>query len=445
MSGDIEIPPTYYFSGITFNPSFYQSSTSDYLTLSTAKSKFLTYPTAQGTETISNLLTTSIETSTPTTAFNLLSTQTGNVNIANTTTGTAGQTIKIGASTLTSVHCGSIDHKGTTINNSVAPALGDISICDLQTSGNLNLGTGTRITTGNGGAINIGGGLNAANPINIGSVNAVVSSSPINLNTSTAASGAVNIGSASSTTNVKGNFTATGLITADGGLTLNSGDLLTASGGIKSLDYDVSPVGSDFQIAKSQTNGAIYIGHNQTSGALNIGCGTGTSRIAGGDINIGTNGSGTSVGNVNIGYTATTTTVNSKFTSTGLLTANGGITLASGQLLTATGLGILSGQTAINVAAANFTIPSNINRDYYLFCNTNATSYTITLPARLNNQIIRFRNFSGQTLTITAPTTTPATSIYPTDFTTNFITTWTGFLNNTVQTLYCDGTNWLGF
>jgi hypothetical protein len=204
-----ESPPTDYFNGITFNPDFYQSTSSDYLTATDGKKIFLSYPTAQGTETISNLLTTSIETSTPTTAFNLLSTQTGNVNIANTTTGTTGQTIKIGASTLTSVHCGSIDHKGTTINNSVAPALGDISICDLQTSGNLNLGTGTRITTGNGGAINIGGGLNAANPINIGSVNAVVSSSPINLNTSTAASGAVNIGSASSTTNIKGPLTAT--------------------------------------------------------------------------------------------------------------------------------------------------------------------------------------------------------------------------------------------
>jgi len=50
-----ETPPTYYFSGIKFNPSFYTSSSSDYLTKQTAKSYFLSYPTAQGAETISTL------------------------------------------------------------------------------------------------------------------------------------------------------------------------------------------------------------------------------------------------------------------------------------------------------------------------------------------------------------------------------------------------------
>jgi hypothetical protein len=55
MSGSAETPPTYYFSGIKFNPSFYTSSSSDYLTKQTAKSYFLSYPTAQGTETISTL------------------------------------------------------------------------------------------------------------------------------------------------------------------------------------------------------------------------------------------------------------------------------------------------------------------------------------------------------------------------------------------------------
>ena len=55
MSGNTETPPTYYFSGIKFNPLFYTSSSSDYLTKQTAKSYFLSYPTAQGTETISTL------------------------------------------------------------------------------------------------------------------------------------------------------------------------------------------------------------------------------------------------------------------------------------------------------------------------------------------------------------------------------------------------------
>ena len=67
-----EAPPTYYFSGMNFNPDFYQSTTSDYLTLATAKNIFLTYPTAQGTETISALQTSLIQTPTPTEAFNFL-------------------------------------------------------------------------------------------------------------------------------------------------------------------------------------------------------------------------------------------------------------------------------------------------------------------------------------------------------------------------------------
>ena len=51
-----EIPPTDYFNGITFNPDFYQSSSSDYITASTGKSYFLSYPIAQGTETILSAL-----------------------------------------------------------------------------------------------------------------------------------------------------------------------------------------------------------------------------------------------------------------------------------------------------------------------------------------------------------------------------------------------------
>ena len=64
MSGDSEIPPTYYFSGITFNPDFYQAASGDFLTFETAKTSFLTYPTAQGSETITTLNSSSIDTTT---------------------------------------------------------------------------------------------------------------------------------------------------------------------------------------------------------------------------------------------------------------------------------------------------------------------------------------------------------------------------------------------
>jgi hypothetical protein len=48
-------PPYPFYPGLPFNPSFFTSSSSDYLTKQTAKSYFLSYPTAQGTETISTL------------------------------------------------------------------------------------------------------------------------------------------------------------------------------------------------------------------------------------------------------------------------------------------------------------------------------------------------------------------------------------------------------
>ena len=56
-SGDSEIPPTYYFDGILFNPDFYQSSSSDYLTASIGKKLFLSYPISQGSEIFSSNIT----------------------------------------------------------------------------------------------------------------------------------------------------------------------------------------------------------------------------------------------------------------------------------------------------------------------------------------------------------------------------------------------------
>ena len=90
-----ESPPTYYFSGITFNPDFYTGAET-YLTATTGKKHFLSYPTAQGTETIATLYSSKVDSSSGSTAFNFLESQTANLNIGNTTTGTTGQIIKIG-------------------------------------------------------------------------------------------------------------------------------------------------------------------------------------------------------------------------------------------------------------------------------------------------------------------------------------------------------------
>jgi hypothetical protein len=85
--GDAESPPTYYFSGITFNPSFY---TSDYITKETGKKYFLSYPIAQGTETISTLIASTINSSASNDTVNLFNNiTTGTLNLGNTTGTTA--------------------------------------------------------------------------------------------------------------------------------------------------------------------------------------------------------------------------------------------------------------------------------------------------------------------------------------------------------------------
>jgi len=56
-SGDSEPAPSYYFSGIIFNPDFYISASSTYLTQATAKLYFLSYPFSQGSEIFTNNLT----------------------------------------------------------------------------------------------------------------------------------------------------------------------------------------------------------------------------------------------------------------------------------------------------------------------------------------------------------------------------------------------------
>lgn len=357
-SGDANAPPTYYFTDITFNPSFYSTTTGDYLTATTGKNYFLSYPSAQGTETISTLKASSIDSSTTTTAFNFLSSQTANINIGNTTTGTSGQIIKIGPTSATAITVGDLSVIANSINNSTSSANRSVKIGDLQTDGGADLDLGTHVNRL--GEINIGTGNNLSTPtINIGATL---------LNGTVRAGATINIGRMTTNPINIGNASANVIINSSSG-SIKTG-ALTANGGI-------TVTGTPSSI-------------NAAGGSLTI------------------------------GGASTTLIINS----------------STGQLW---------GATTFNIVTANFTIPSSINRDYYLFCNANAATYTITLPTRLTDQIIHIRNFSGQTLTIRAPTTTPTTGLYPTGFTAPFTTTWTGFLNNTVQTFYCDGTNWLGF
>ena len=144
-------PPSPYFNGIVYNPSFFTTTTSTYLN----------YPIAQGTETIKTLKTSSIDSATPTTDMTLFSSQTANLTMATGITGTT----RIGPYTTGSIQIGNIDHQNNNINNASAPTTGTLGFGTLQTSGVLNIGTNTTRT----GNINIGTGATGTMNLNLGS------------------------------------------------------------------------------------------------------------------------------------------------------------------------------------------------------------------------------------------------------------------------------------
>ena len=112
-------------------------------------------------------------------------------------------------------------------------------------------------------------------------------------------------------------------------------------------------------------------------------------------------------------------------------------------ILSAT-IGTLSGKISYETTAVAYTIPSTtINQNYYLFC-TGTTTYQVILPSVFTtNQIIHIRN--GNSVALTIRTNELGTKIYPTGVSTIFTTTYGSFAANTVQNLYSNGTNWIGF
>ncbi len=326
-------PPDPSFSGIDFNPAFFPSTTSDYLE----------FPVAQGTETFGSIFVTDIDTPTPSVDFDLLSSQVGNINFGTSVPTT--KTIKIGASTGTSIHCGSIDLQGTNINNAVASGSGTISLGPSQTTGTLYIGshptTGTRTT----GPINIGTNSVDVTPITIGttgqttivlngtSVKATTKlTTPVldcvtdagTGNTSlsigpSATSGNIVIGAAlgvgdvsiASTQSTGGTVTIGSNNTAT---TLN-GTNVTATTKLSTPAVDSSAAGTNMTIGSNLTTGTLTIGGTQTvdvalasaqtAGNLNIGNGA---RILSSAINIGTGSSTANV--ITMGSSSSSTVLN---------------------------------------------------------------------------------------------------------------------------------------
>ena len=190
-------PPTYTTG--TYNPSFFATTTSG-ITLAQGTALFLqktTPDTASALETFNGgIITGSIDGNSTSNTLVLYPSMglTQNMGIGNAGTAYVSgvPTIQIGGTTGYSVHCGSIDCNGTTINNAVIPATGALSLGSSQTTGVLNIGTGVRATGGNGGAINIGTNASNTAPINIGGNTLATSSNILTLNSTS--TGQVSIG-----------------------------------------------------------------------------------------------------------------------------------------------------------------------------------------------------------------------------------------------------------
>ena len=157
-------PPTYYFNGITFNSAFYTTSSSGGLSQSQANALYLKKNTA---DTASALETFSAGIAT---------------NGINPTTTTGA--IAIGTSSTSTTLAGAV---------SVSNALSTPAIDPVFSGGNFNIGNVT----------------------------------PSTINVGTASATAVNIGSSSALTTTNGALTATGLITANNGLTMGTGKNIT--------------------------------------------------------------------------------------------------------------------------------------------------------------------------------------------------------------------------
>lgn len=282
------------------------------LTYAEAKKYFVSYPIAQGTATITDLITGEISYQSPASGstFEIGTNQ------------VSGGTIKIGptgSAVGVSVHCANLDFRNNAMNNATSNTGGDISIASLQTTGTLNIGTAIRTV-----------------PINIGN------------NTSASNTGGVNVGSR--------------------GLAGTGGGPLNLYG--TAIDINCANITTAPMTLSTYVNNPITIA---SAGNLNL------NSTNAGTVYLGTTGS-TSVSIGSLSSPTTPTTVNGTLTSTGLITASGGLTMSgtSGITLPATSyvptsaqLGYFANAALGNVGVTTtttsvWTIPSNQPIGIYL-------------------------------------------------------------------------------
>ena len=274
MSGDSEAPPTYYFSGITFNSTFYTAASGDYLTKTTAKQYFLSYPTAQGVESISTLYSSTIDSGATSSALSIGPSQTdGILNIGSNST-TATRTtgaINIGTNVFgnTPINIGMTDKSTTTLNGIVNVTTKIISpTVEITTSGtsmylvsNIDTGSlflGSVISTGN---ITIGretenhtGTIIIGDSQTSGNMNIATKSTrtgALNINNTSVKTNSINIGTTGTPVSITGNT-----VTIDGALKLGANQ----TSGAMEIATSATRTGSLFINATTGATNSIYLG-----------------------------------------------------------------------------------------------------------------------------------------------------------------------------------------
>jgi hypothetical protein len=333
----------------------------------------------------------------------------------------------------------------------------DVSFCSTST-GNINIGTGTRTTSNK--FINIGNGAGSTNQINIGVLGVTTSIQGV-LSTS--------LGTLSGKTSYFEHDTTTVLPTLDCSTVNLNVFILFFSGSTPSGTYTLSNIQDNqtftFKNWTTQST-AIPIAFttyslypygidNGTAGSPSISLARGNSiviqRINGKLYQVTPNGN-FPIGLSTTSLTATTSVTTPLITSSAALnigtsTATS-ITIGASAITTtingklSTSIGVLSGNTAFyDNYASTFNIGTlTINRDFYFIANVGSTN--ITFPTPVIGQIISIRNLTTGTITITVGT---GVSIFPTSGTGSG-TSWTALTTNTAQRFYArDTISWIGF
>ena len=286
-------PPYPYFTGITYNSSFF-SSTSSGLTQGQANLLYLqktTTDTATATETFSaGLIASSVTTSTITSSGSGVDISIGNSQVAGK--------LNLGNG---SNHAGQISIGSTSANPY-------ISIGTAGTGGSTNIQIGSTSAS----SLQI---LNTSSTIT-GPLTASGGISTTTLDTSTPASNFSLIPSLGAATTMGIGVAAPTYGTVK---TIQIGETTTTSVHAGGIDC----TGTSINGAVAPAIGTLTIAGAQTTGTLVIGGGIRTTGGLGGSIAIGANAS--NVAPISIGAVGNTTTINGALTTTGLTTASGGI------------------------------------------------------------------------------------------------------------------------